>query len=82
MRIIDPHVHVWKNDPKFPWAKETINPPNNDATPETTKKQASFHCVRVGVPQTTGRQPSHNDATPETRSGKNSSSPSYSLSLG
>ena len=34
MRIIDPHVHVWKNDPKFPWAKETINPPNNDATPE------------------------------------------------
>jgi len=22
-RIIDPHVHVWKNDPAFPWAKET-----------------------------------------------------------
>ena len=34
MRIIDPHVHVWKNDPKFPWAKETINPPKDDATPE------------------------------------------------
>ena len=19
LRIIDPHVHVWKNDPAFPW---------------------------------------------------------------
>ena len=18
-RIVDPHVHVWKNDPKYPW---------------------------------------------------------------
>lgn len=33
-RIIDPHVHVWKKDPKFPWAPETRNPPGNDATPE------------------------------------------------
>jgi hypothetical protein len=23
-RIIDPHVHVWKNDPRYPWAKETM----------------------------------------------------------
>ena len=34
MRIIDPHVHVWANDPAFPWAPETTNPPAHDATPE------------------------------------------------
>ena len=34
-RIIDPHVHIWKRDPKYPWAKETTNPPDYDATPET-----------------------------------------------
>ena len=33
-RIIDPHVHVWKHDPKYPWAKETTRPPQKDATPE------------------------------------------------
>jgi len=33
-RIIDPHVHVWKNDPRYPWAKETTRPPEKDATPE------------------------------------------------
>jgi predicted TIM-barrel fold metal-dependent hydrolase len=33
--IVDPHVHVWKNDPKYPWAKETTNPPADDALPET-----------------------------------------------
>ena len=33
-RIIDPHVHVWKADPKYPWAKETTRPPEKDATPE------------------------------------------------
>ena len=32
--IIDPHVHVWKRDPKYPWAKETLRPPGRDATPE------------------------------------------------
>ena len=35
MRIIDPHVHVWKRDPRYPWAKETTNPPPDDALPET-----------------------------------------------
>jgi L-fuconolactonase len=34
LRIIDPHVHVWANDPRYPWAKETTKPPENDATPE------------------------------------------------
>src|SRR6185295_8239278 len=33
-RIIDPHVHVWKRDPAFPFAKETTRPPASDATPE------------------------------------------------
>lgn len=33
-RIIDPHVHVWVRDPKYPWARETTNPPAEDATPE------------------------------------------------
>lgn len=33
-RIIDPHVHVWKHDPRYPWAKETTKPPEKDATPE------------------------------------------------
>ena len=33
-RIVDPHVHVWTRDPKYPWAKETTNPPDYDATPE------------------------------------------------
>ena len=34
MRIIDPHVHVWKNDPQFPWAREKRKAPREDATPE------------------------------------------------
>jgi L-fuconolactonase len=33
-RIIDPHVHVWKVDAKYPWAKETKNPPKEDASAE------------------------------------------------
>ena len=32
--IIDSHVHIWVNDPKYPWAKETTHPPRHDATPE------------------------------------------------
>ena len=34
MRIIDPHVHVWKNDPAFPWPAENTNPPKEDYTAE------------------------------------------------
>ena len=33
-RILDPHVHVWKHDPRYPFAKEA-HPPERDATPET-----------------------------------------------
>ena len=32
--IIDPHVHVWKHDSRYPFAKGA-NPPARDATPET-----------------------------------------------
>ena len=34
VRIIDSHVHVWKLDKRYPWAKETKQPPAEDATPE------------------------------------------------
>ena len=33
-RLIDPHVHVWKHDPAFPFAKGA-NVPARDAAPET-----------------------------------------------
>ena len=33
-RIIDPHVHVWKHDPQFPFA-EGARVPERDAAPET-----------------------------------------------
>ena len=33
LRIIDPHVHVWKNDPAFPWPEENKNPPREDRRP-------------------------------------------------
>jgi L-fuconolactonase len=32
--IIDPHVHVWKHDPQYPFA-EAAHVPERDATPET-----------------------------------------------
>src|ERR1700691_3781414 len=32
-RIIDPHVHVWKHDPQYPFA-QGANVPARDATPE------------------------------------------------
>ena len=33
-RILDPHVHVWKHDPQYPFA-EGAHVPDRDATPET-----------------------------------------------
>ena len=35
LRIIDPHVHVWKSDPRYPWPADLQNPPAEDALPET-----------------------------------------------
>jgi len=45
MRIIDPHVHIWKNDPHFPWAPETTTPPNDDASPEMLLQAMRAHGV-------------------------------------
>jgi predicted TIM-barrel fold metal-dependent hydrolase len=33
--IVDAHVHVWTKDARYPWAPETKNPPDRDATAET-----------------------------------------------
>ncbi len=33
--IVDSHVHVWKKDPRFPWASGTKTLPDRDATAET-----------------------------------------------
>src|SRR5262245_15438628 len=38
MRIIDPHVHVWTQDPRYPWAQRATTPPVEEATPETLLK--------------------------------------------
>ncbi len=32
-KIVDPHVHVWKNDPRYPWPQELETPPKEDALP-------------------------------------------------
>jgi len=34
-QIVDSHVHVWKNDPRYPWPAELKSPPKEDALPET-----------------------------------------------
>lgn len=47
--IIDPHVHVWKHDPRYPWAKETTHPPPHDATPEILLKLMKENGVRRTV---------------------------------
>ena len=49
MRNIDPHVHIWKNDPRFPWAKETTSPPEEDATPEMLLKLMAANGVEKTV---------------------------------
>ena len=49
MRIIDPHVHVWVHDPAFPWAKETKEPPREDATPEMLLSLMAAHGVEKTV---------------------------------
>lgn len=48
-RIIDPHVHVWKNDPKYPWPKDLKNPPKQDATPEQLLALMKAHGVEKTV---------------------------------
>lgn len=32
-QIVDAQIHVWINDPHYPWAAETRNPPKENRTP-------------------------------------------------
>ena len=48
-RIIDPHVHIWKQDPRYPWAKETKSPPGADATPEMLLELMKANAVEKTV---------------------------------
>jgi L-fuconolactonase len=34
-RVVDSHVHVWKNDRRYPWPRELKDPPKEDALPST-----------------------------------------------
>ena len=45
LKIVDPHVHVWVNDPKYPWPEENKNPPKEDATAETLLGLMKAHGV-------------------------------------
>lgn len=47
-RILDPHVHVWKHDPQFPFAAGQKVPPR-DATPETLLGLMKEHHVEKTV---------------------------------
>lgn len=49
VRIIDPHVHIWANDPRYPWAPETTQPPKQDATPEMLLELMAAHGVEKTV---------------------------------
>jgi L-fuconolactonase len=49
MKIIDPHVHVWKNDPAFPFAPEVTHPPAEDATAEMLLELMAQHGVEKTV---------------------------------
>tara|TARA_B100000029_G_scaffold447585_1_gene469457 strand:- start:567 stop:1391 length:825 start_codon:yes stop_codon:yes gene_type:complete len=47
--IIDPHVHVWKNDPAFPWPAENKNPPAEDRTAEMLLENMAANGVEKTV---------------------------------
>jgi len=47
--IIDPHVHVWVNDPQYPWPEENRNPPAEDFTPEMLLALMAEHGVSKTV---------------------------------
>jgi len=49
VRIIDPHVHVWKNDSRYPWPKEVTKPPKYDALPSTLLDLMNAHGVEKTV---------------------------------
>ena len=47
-RVIDPHVHVWRHDPKYPFAQGQ-KVPERDATPETLLDLMKQHGVEKTV---------------------------------
>ncbi|HIG17135.1 MAG TPA: amidohydrolase [Candidatus Handelsmanbacteria bacterium] len=49
MQIIDPHTHVWKNDPRFPWPVENKNPPEEDRSAEMLLELMAAHGVEKTV---------------------------------
>lgn len=49
MMIIDPHTHVWVNDPRFPWPAENSSPPAEDRTAEMLLEQMAAHGVEKTV---------------------------------
>ena len=49
LRIVDPHVHVWKNDPKYPWPAESKTPPKDDALPAQLVKLMQANGVEKTV---------------------------------
>ena len=47
--IVDPHVHVWINDPAYPWPVENTNPPEEDRTAEMLLEVMGAHGVDRAV---------------------------------
>lgn len=45
MQIVDPHTHVWVNDPRFPWPVDNANPPADDRSAETLLELMAAHGV-------------------------------------
>lgn len=43
--VIDSHVHVWTNDPRYPWSAELQQPPVDDALPGTLFELMREHRV-------------------------------------
>ncbi len=49
LRIVDSHVHVWKNDLRFPWPADLKEPPKEEATAEMLLSQMRQHGVERTV---------------------------------
>lgn len=43
--LIDPHTHVWTQNPKYPWAKENANPPATEKNAEMLLELMRQHGV-------------------------------------
>jgi predicted TIM-barrel fold metal-dependent hydrolase len=48
-RIVDPHVHVWINDSRYPWPADLTSPPAKDATPDMLLRLMAEHGVEQTV---------------------------------